>query len=428
MMKYITLAFFILGFASSSFANNENIVNGQKHKVKPRSGDGIHTLLKRYELHRNKAHLKQFLELNDLSSQAKLFTHKKYILPVALYRYNGKSIRSTIGINDWEKAVRIQKYNETLLKKGARSTHFTKSKILWVPLAELDDTILPKEVQPLASVEKTKIDQGAPKKKHKEIKVVGLTDKLFGSKYKNVKVKDNSLQNKVFFVVSGHGGPDPGAVCKDCSARLCEDEYAYDVALRLAKNLKERGAHVEMVIQDANDGIRDTKTFKCDSDERLADGSKIPANQMKRLIQRTNYINKRSNEYDKRGLKDQVVVSLHVDSNNKSHKQDVFFCYAKGGSKESRDLAKQLSRKFKEKYNKYQKNRAYKGFLQARGFYVLRKTRPPAVLIELANIQNKQNHKRILTKENRQALANWIFEGLIDDGSKWSDQVLAAND
>ena len=36
-----------------------------------------------------------------------------------------------------------------------------------------------------------------------------------------------------------------------------EDEYAYDVALRLARNLMQEGAEVRIIIQDAKDGIRE---------------------------------------------------------------------------------------------------------------------------------------------------------------------------
>ena len=36
-----------------------------------------------------------------------------------------------------------------------------------------------------------------------------------------------------------------------------EDEYAYDITLRLAKELLAHGAEVYIIIQDENDGIRD---------------------------------------------------------------------------------------------------------------------------------------------------------------------------
>ena len=67
----------------------------------------------------------------------------------------------------------------------------------------------------------------------------------------------------------------------------------------------------------------------------------------------------------------------------------------------------------KSKYQKYQKGRGYKGSVSSRGLYLLNYTHPPTVFIELANIQNPADQKRILLKSNRQALANWLFEGLI---------------
>ena len=119
-----------------------------------------------------------------------------------------------------------------------------------------------------------------------------LSKSIYGSKYSSFETINNSLSGQVFYIVSGHGGPDPGAVCKACPSKLCEDEYAYDVSLRLARNLMQHGAVVEIVIQDPNDGIRDSRLLKCDgNDERLADGSKIPVGQLERLQQRTFYIN-----------------------------------------------------------------------------------------------------------------------------------------
>ena len=43
---------------------------------------------------------------------------------------------------------------------------------------------------------------------------------------------------------------------------------------------------------------------------------------------------------------------------------------------------------------------------------MLRKVNPSAVYVELANIRNKSDHIRLMESYNRQALANWLFEGL----------------
>ena len=317
----VTLVFFSL----NSVMEGGSIVNGEYHKVKARNGDGITILLQRYELHRDSRLRKSFLNLNNLKEKQYLIQNRKYKLPVKLYNYDGKSIRSTIGVQDWDKAVRIKKYNESIFAKGARSTHYSESKILWVPVSEL----LNIEITPTPLITKVKAPVSKDVTKHASITL----NNIYGKGYKLKKASNNSLKGKVYYIVSGHGGPDPGAMCKTCEDTLCEDEYAYDVSLRIARNLEEHGAIVEMVVQDKNDGIRDGSYLPCDKDERLANGEKLPGNQMKRLVQRTNYINRKHEEYSRKGYKDQVVVSIHVDANSKSTQQDVFFCYYKHSEK-----------------------------------------------------------------------------------------------
>ena len=426
----------ILGIAITSIqAGSPAITDGELHTVSPRSGDALPTLLDRYEMTAANGMKQAFLDLNNLKATSYLYMHKKYILPIQLYNYNGKSIRTTLGIDDWKKAVRIKEYNEDLLARGVRSTHFTKSKILWVPSPELDKenpiAVTTTKSKPternLTENNPTKSNPTKPSPTPVALQSF-INDDIYGKQYAKVDIIDQDLQGKVFYVVSGHGGPDPGAMCTDCSSKLCEDEYAYDVGIRLARKLREHGAKVEMVIVDKNDGIRDQSILKCDRDERMPDNSKLPINQLKRLQQRTNYINKKWKAYTNQGIKDQYVISLHIDSNNSSHKQDVFFCYTKGSAK-SRALAADLRDKFSEKYKQHQKNRNYKGFLQERKFYVLRQTAPPAVLVELANIKNRNNHKRILSSENREALAKWLYEGLSEHatGRKLGRELAVSN-
>jgi N-acetylmuramoyl-L-alanine amidase len=386
------------------------------HSVSIKKGDGMWSLLRRYNLNHSECNIDHFYELNGLQKNSYLLAGKKYKLPVYIYKYDGKSIRSTIGMQDWDKAVRIKEYNDDLLSRGLRRTDYRESNILWVPHNEISCTSdeLKKEADVEVEVEK----ETATKK------VTSFKDELYGDNYEEVDILDNSLQGKVFYVVSGHGGIDPGAVCGNCEELLCEDEYAYDVALRLARNLKQHGATVEMVIKD-KDGIRDEKYLKCDKDERLADGKRIPARQTARLKQRTVYVNKKYAQYRRDGVKDQYLVSIHVDSRKADHKQDVFFCHFRE-SKNGKKLAEALQKKFEEKYNKHQKNRGYHGHVDERNLFVLMNTAPPATLVELANIKNKSDHRRILIKENRQALANWIFEGLSDHALSESEQKITA--
>ena len=382
------------------------------HSVKAQSGDGIFSLLRKYKLVDDYCNIKKFCELNELSLQDHLVVGKKYFIPVFLYQYNGKSIRSTIGADDWDKAIRIKEYNEQIKSKGLRKQSYSDSKILWVPFHEVDCTDSKLEGV-ITKVELTDNPTGKSAVKKKEansnpIKTLYLP--IFGKDYENIPIEANDLQNKVFYIVSGHGGPDPGAICTECEKHLCEDEYAYDVALRLARNLLQHGAIVHMIIRDKNDGIRDQEYLPCDKDELCLD-TRIPIRQKIRLQQRASAINNLYNMYKKRGIKEQIAVMVHVDSRNKEKRQDTFFYYYKK-SKSSKKLAENLKDTFKKKYNTYQKNRGYKGYTKHRGLYMLTNTLPTAVYIELANIKNKNDQKRILVKENRQALANWLFEGL----------------
>lgn len=123
-------------------------------------------------------------------------------------------------------------------------------------------------------------------------KKIGTTinEPLFGKKLSSVKVSSNRLAGACFYVVSGHGGPDPGAIGWVGKHELHEDEYAYDIALRLARNLMQEGAEVHIIIQDAKDGIRDD-AYLSNSKRETCMGDPIPLNQVQRLQQRCNKIN-----------------------------------------------------------------------------------------------------------------------------------------
>lgn len=126
--------------------------------------------------------------------------------------------------------------------------------------------------------------QQSPKAKSTKIGTT-LNQPLFGKQLADVKVTSNRLADACFYVVSGHGGPDPGAIGKVGKYELHEDEYAYDIALRLARNLMQEGAEVRIIIQDAKDGIRDD-SYLSNSKRETCMGDPIPLNQVQRLQQR----------------------------------------------------------------------------------------------------------------------------------------------
>ena len=236
------------------------------------------------------------------------------------------------------------------------------------------------------------------------------TEPLFGKKLARYKVTAQDLKGACFYLVSGHGGPDPGAIGVSNGRQLHEDEYAYDIMLRLARNLLMRGAKVHIIIQDAKDGIRDDR-FLSNSSRETCMGDKIPLNQVERLKQRCDKINQL---YKKDKEKYRRAVFIHVDSRGKGEQIDVFFYHCEGSTQGKR-LANTLRDTFDRKYDKHQPNRGFDGTVSARNLYVLRNTTPVAVFLELGNIQNKRDLQRLILPDNRQALANWIAEGLRTD-------------
>jgi len=252
-----------------------------------------------------------------------------------------------------------------------------------------------------------------PSSKAKSTKIgTTINEPLFGKQLANVKVTSNRLAGACFYVVSGHGGPDPGAIGKVGRYELHEDEYAYDIALRLARNLMQEGAEVHIIIQDAKDGIRDD-SYLSNSKRETCMGDAIPLNQVQRLQQRCDKINALYRK-DRKNHSYCRAIFIHIDSRSKGKQTDVFFYYSnkKGDSKR---LANNMKDTFESKYDKHQPNRGFSGTVSGRNLYVLSHTTPASVFVELGNIQNTFDQRRLVINSNRQALAKWLIEGFLKD-------------
>jgi N-acetylmuramoyl-L-alanine amidase len=234
---------------------------------------------------------------------------------------------------------------------------------------------------------------------------------IFGPKYQDVTIESNELSGGVYYLIPGHGGPDPGAVAKYNGKTLCEDEYAYDITLRLARNLITKGAQVYMIVIDPNDGIRDGWYLPADKDEVCYPNLPIPLNHVARLKQRTDAVNLLFNQ--NRG-KYQRLIEIHIDSRSQGQKIDVFFYHDKQ-STNGQKLATTLRDTFDRKYRQHQPGRGYSGTVSERNLYVLKNSHPVAAFIELGNINHERDLRRIIVDDNRQALANWLAEGIVID-------------
>ena len=188
----------------------------------------------------------------------------------------------------------------------------------------------------------------------------------------------------------------------------------------LTRELLSHGAKVYVIVRDNNDGIRDLKYLDHDKDEVVWFKQRIPINQTRRLKQRTNVVNELY-EKEKDKAKLQKMIAIHVDSRSIGEKIDIFFYHFPGsqGGKQSADT---LLNTIDAKYREHQKNRGYRGVVKARDLYVLRESKPTAVYIELGNITNDFDQKRILIPDNRQAIANWLFLGVQKDAYRILEQ------
>lgn len=415
----LSVLLLILIFPSFSRGN-------EYYKVTLSKGENLTLLFQKYELGNAGCNTQLFMNINKLSDVDKLLAQKKYFLPIKIYTYNGKSIRSTLGVNDLELAKKIEAYNTRIFKKGLRKTNYKDSKILWVP----DEFFTCQKNSQPENIKKSILDtvEVSNDKKEEEIEITPapasgnvksvfkntgikkIKVPLMGKDFEDVWIEDYSLKNQVFYIISGHGGPDPGAVLKKNGNVYCEDEYAYDVAIRLARNLMQHGAVVHLIVQD-NDGIRDDKDLECDCSEKLFNGRKIPRSQKERLRQRVSSVNHLYEKYKKQGYTTQKAIEIHVDSRNESMRQDVFFYYNKN-DKKGKPLAEKVHEVFNKKYDQHQRNRGYHGFIEDRNIYMVRNLRPTTLFIELANIRNPKDQERLIHFYNRQALANWLFEGI----------------
>lgn len=239
---------------------------------------------------------------------------------------------------------------------------------------------------------------------------IQLHQPLFGKEREFFPLESNDLKGTSFYLVTGHGGPDPGAIGHYGNHNLHEDEYAYDITLRLAKKLVENGAKVHYIIEDEDDGIRDRQILRYDNHETCGKQS-IPLKQIDRLKQRTREVNKRYKQ-DTEAYRRCIII--HLDSRSKRKQIDVFFYHHKK-SKNGKMLALQLRNTFDQKYKQHQPSRGFSGTVSDRNLYLLRNTTPVSVFIELGNIQNYRDQQRFVKADNRQALANWLYEGIKKD-------------
>lgn len=289
------------------------------------------------------------------------------------------------------------------------------------------------------------------------------------------KTQENAITNKKYpihiILDSGHGGCDPGAVhgSRAGKDRIYEDELAYDVALRMKKNLERKGYFVHHTLFDP-DQLKPRKTLKRfkDEDEMLLTHPRYRITNPKVGINLRIYLI--NHIYDRLVQKKNIpkenifFLSIHADALHDSIRgATVYYPDHRLRVKEFR-----LKEKFYRKHNEYRKRINFnkkeckmaassskklgqsliKAFKQSRLHInkanplrshhyrrgkrtlpgVLRYSKiPHSVLIEVANLNNTKDRKAVLNPHQRQKIADSIVEGLNSHIRKISDINVAYN-
>jgi N-acetylmuramoyl-L-alanine amidase len=409
-MKCRSLIYFLLLVFSTYFSISRD--ESQYVEFVAKKGDKLELIFKKFHIPTTKENFSEFVNLNKTKTnqKLKLMTGVKYKLPLVVISRNklntflkDKVVEDSVNILKNE----ILNYNNLLKKTGIKAN----KKDIWIPLYLFTNyNFVDVSSSSLNNLEKSKSQHYDELSKRKS-KDDWLTKPFYGRRVK-VQKKSNQIKNFCFYLVSGHGGPDPGAIGYFDGKELDEDEYAYDITLRLAKHLEEHGAKVYMLVIDTLDGIRDEKFLEPSNREFFYGGAAIPLNQKERLELCASIVNKLY-EKEKQSRKHHISINIHLDSRSEEEKVDVFFYYQEN-SQESKRIAETLQSTFAKQYEKYQPGRGYSGTVETRNLYMLKNTVPPTVYLELGNIKNRSNQFRFIDKNNREALAKWLCIGLIN--------------
>lgn len=180
------------------------------------------------------------------------------------------------------------------------------------------------------------------------------------------------LSGKTIIVDAGHGGYNPGAVANGS----VEKDNNLAVALLLEEQLEEAGANVIMT--------RST-------DRAVANGTTSLRSELQARVD----IAER-NDGD-------IFVSIHSNSNDNQSVHGAMTFY---GGERSEELAETIQK------NLVYRTKAQDKGIQMAGFYVIRNTSMPGVLVEMGFVSNPKEAKLLSDPSYRQQVANGIYEGI----------------
>ena len=218
----------------------------------------------------------------------------------------------------------------------------------------------------------------------------------------------------------GHGGRDPGAIVEnkdgeDRKVFVVEDEYVYDMAMRIMESLILYGAEVELTVLSPNHLKRDNypayETFVNEKNEvyndaiynRKTDPLVRPGSHN---IQRRRMVANRFVKGARR--KRSLFLSLHADNSPGRPRGPLVLYQGKG------ERIDKASKKFAEVVQRALDQRSLPSQIGSRNLAVLRGNRAHAeVLVEIRNVSFIEDAWALRFHEKRQKDAERIVKGIL---------------
>ncbi len=224
--------------------------------------------------------------------------------------------------------------------------------------------------------------------------------------------KNPPLYGWVVVLDSGHGGMDPGASGIHDGQRVVEDEYVYDVTLRVRRMIRAKGGLVVMTTTDRT-GERNWETFRVFPDEQTErfvwDGSIVRAGTVG-LTKRLRLGNQTSRRYPSHR---QAWISIHFDVRGRGEDDGVRII--------TPDTELRLAKSLESSFGNAKRLRDDDPIVESgdrshgiRRLFVLsgRNQIKEKVLIELGNFKNRDDLWRIRNPVVREAFARAIVQAL----------------
>ncbi len=222
----------------------------------------------------------------------------------------------------------------------------------------------------------------------------------------------------------GHGGRDPGAIVSNLdgnnrSVYVVEDEFVYDIALRLYQKLRLAGAEVEMTVISPNHLIRENnppaRTFVHEQNEVYNDASANRRNSfsvrpgLHNIVQRVKIANR---FFARRGKT--LFISLHADNTPTRPKGPLVIYWSRRGKIDSR------SRSFARIMERALDLPDVPAQIGGRNLAVLRGNLAQAeILVEIRNVHDKGEAWALRSHKIRDSDADRILRGILNYAKRY---------